>query len=163
MSTIKSRLSFWSWFRNRYLNGFSICFIIQIHFQKIYGYFFHNKRSFQHAKVFTSLRCFCTSRDFFFIKKVTSSQEFSFIKNVFHKQKFFLYQGSFPQAKILPLSRKFSSRKYFPCIKEVFHMQRLFYDHESFQEAKFFFQAKILHPYNAWNTIFKRNIKRNVK
>ena len=142
MSARKRLASFCPWFRNRYLNGFntSICFIRRLDFQKTYGYyFFCNRRCFKHSKVFTSSRRFCASRYFFFIKKVTTSKEFSFIKKVFHKQRLFLYQGSFPEAKIIPLSRTFSSTNQEFSFIEEFFVKQIFPLHQgSFPQAKVF-------------------------
>ena len=82
---------------------------------------------------------------FSFIKEVfhkkmifLSWRKFSFIKDVFHKQRFFIHQGSSPQAKIFPSSRRFPTSRYFFFIKEVFHKQIFFLHQESFPQVNIF-------------------------
>ena len=153
-----SRLSFCSWFRNRYLNGFntSICFIRRLHFQKTYGYYFSTiedilntpgfllpQGGFVQAEIFSSSRKLPQAKSFPSSRKFSTSKDFSFTKEVFRKQRLFLYRGSFlPPAKNFTSSRNFSWIKYFAFIKEPFHKPRFFLHQGSFLQGKIFSWSK---------------------
>ena len=108
---------------------------------------FHNQRTFQRTKTFTLSMRFCTSRDVSSSRKLPQTKS-SFIKDVYHKQIFFLHQGSFPQAKISPSSRKLSTNQCFSFIKEVFHKER-FSLKEVFHKQIFFHKSRFF--LNQWS------------